>query len=170
MTGQAGRQPSGAPRAFFAALIAIVCFGAALAPAGAASDARKKKPEPAAADAELCAAGRRAGLYSATTDLRAALAQSDVVYTDTWIDMEYFLDPAFAAEKDRRLQLYMPYQLNRNLLAGLDLRIMHCLPAHRGYEIEGELLDDPRSIIMAQAQNRLHSQKAVLLKLAGILS
>lgn len=128
------------------------------------------EPEPAAADAELCAAGRRAGLYSTTTDLRAALAQSNVVYTDTWIDMEYFLDPAFAAEKDRRLQLYMPYQLNRQLLAGLDLRIMHCLPAHRGYEIEGELLDDPRSIIMAQAQNRLHSQKAVLLKLAGILS
>ena len=128
------------------------------------------EPEPATADAELCAAGRRAGLYWATTDLRAALAQSNVVYTDTWIDMEYFLDPAFAAEKDRRLQLYMPYQLNRQLLAGLDLRIMHCLPAHRGYEIEGELLDDPRSIIMAQAQNRLHSQKAVLLKLAGILS
>lgn len=125
------------------------------------------EPEPAAADAELCEAGRRAGLYSATTDLRAALAQCDVVYTDTWIDMEYFLDPVFAAEKERRLQLYMPYQLNRALLAGLDLRIMHCLPAHRGYEIEGELLDDPRSIVMAQAQNRLHSQKAVLLKLAG---
>ncbi|MBI2503668.1 MAG: ornithine carbamoyltransferase [Candidatus Latescibacteria bacterium] len=125
------------------------------------------EPEPAAADAELCEAGRRAGLYSATTDLRAALAQCDVVYTDTWIDMEYFLDPVFAAEKERRLQLYMPYQLNRALLTGLDLRIMHCLPAHRGYEIEGELLDDPRSIVMAQAQNRLHSQKAVLLKLAG---
>lgn len=128
------------------------------------------EPEPAAADLELCEAGRRAGLYWATTDLRAALAQSDVVYTDTWIDMEYFLDPAFAAEKDRRLQLYMPYQLTRDLLTGLDLRLMHCLPAHRGYEIEGELLDDPRSIVLAQAQNRLHSQKAVLLKLAGISS
>jgi ornithine carbamoyltransferase len=126
------------------------------------------EPEPPAADAELCAAARRAGLYSATTDLRAALDGCDVVYTDTWIDMEYFLDPAFAAEKERRLRLYMPYQLTRDLLAGLDLRIMHCLPAHRGYEIEGELLDDPRSIIMAQAQNRLHSQKAVLLQLAGL--
>jgi ornithine carbamoyltransferase len=124
------------------------------------------EPEPAAADAELCEAGRRAGLYSATTDLRAALAQCDLVYTDTWIDMEYFLDPAFAAEKERRLKLYMPYQLTRELLAELDLRLMHCLPAHRGYEIEGELLDDPRSNIMAQAQNRLHSQKAVLLHLA----
>ncbi len=125
------------------------------------------EPEPTAADAELCAAGRQAGIYTATTDLRAALEHCDVVYTDTWIDMEYFLDSAFAAEKDRRLQLYMPYQLNPQLLAGLDLRIMHCLPAHRGYEIDGALLDDPRSIIMAQAQNRLHSQKAVLLHLAA---
>lgn len=125
------------------------------------------EPEPAAADAELCAAGRQAGLYTTTTDLQAALDRCDVVYTDTWIDMEYFLDPAFAAEKDRRLQLYMPYQLNAQLLAGRDLRLMHCLPAHRGYEIDGGLLDDPRSIIMAQAQNRLHSQKAVLLHLAA---
>ena len=125
------------------------------------------EPEPAAADAELCEAGRRAGLYTPTTDLRAALAHTDVVYTDTWIDMEYFMDSAFAAERERRLQLYMPYQLTRSLLAGLDLRLMHCLPAHRGYEIEGELLDDPRSIIMTQAQNRLHSQKAVLLHLAA---
>jgi len=128
------------------------------------------EPEPPAADAELCEAGRRAGLYSATTDLRAALEGCDVVYTDTWIDMEYFDDPAFAAEKERRLQLYLPYQLNARLLEGRDLRLMHCLPAHRGYEIDGEMLDDPRSIIMAQAQNRLHSQKAVLLHLAGTRS
>jgi len=47
---------------------------------------------------------------------------------------------------------------------------MHCLPAHRGYEIDAALLDDPRSIIFYQAENRLHSQKAVLLKLADKLS
>jgi len=122
---------------------------------------------PAAVDEELCTAARRAGLYATGEDLRAALEDSHVVYTDTWIDMEYFLNPEFAAEKERRIALFKPYQLNRALLDGLDLRIMHCLPAHRGYEIEGELLDDPRSIVFAQSENRLHSQKAVLLKLAG---
>jgi ornithine carbamoyltransferase len=59
--------------------------------------------------------------------------------------------------------------LNRQLLQGSKALIMHCLPAHRGYEIEGELVDDPRSVMFDQAENRLHSQKAVLLKLAGLL-
>ena len=103
----------------------------------------------------------------ADDDLRAALEESDVVYTDTWIDMEFFTDPSFAQEKERRIQLFQPYQLNREILADLDLRIMHCLPAHRGFEIAGELIDDPRSVLFAQAENRLHSQKAVLLKLAA---
>ena len=102
-------------------------------------------------------------------DLHGTLKAGDVVYTDTWIDMEYFLDPAFAAERERRVQRFKPYQLNAELLAGLDIHIMHCLPAHRGYEIDGTLLEDPRSIIFDQAENRLHSQKAVLLKLAGML-
>ena len=55
------------------------------------------------------------------------------------------------------------------MLADLDLKILHCLPAHHGYEIEGELLHDERSLIFTQAENRLHSQKAVLLKLANAL-
>jgi ornithine carbamoyltransferase len=91
------------------------------------------------------------------------------VYTDTWLDMEYFDDPAFAAEKERRLRTLRPFQLSRALLADSDALVMHCLPAHRGYEIESELVDDPRSVVFDQAENRLHSQKAVLLKLAGRL-
>lgn len=123
---------------------------------------------PATDDPQLYAEAREAGCLQETDDLRGALETSDVVYTDTWIDMEYFLDSSFAEEKERRLQLFRPYQLNAELLDGLDdIRIMHCLPAHRGYEIDGPLLDDPRSVIFDQAENRLHSQKAVLLKLAG---
>jgi len=122
---------------------------------------------PAAEDQELYAQASRAGLYKNAPDLRQALETSDVVYTDTWIDMEYFTDSAYAQEKERRTRLFQPYQLNKSLLAGLDLRIMHCLPAHHGYEIEGELIEDPRSIIFTQAENRLHSQKALILKLAG---
>jgi ornithine carbamoyltransferase len=122
---------------------------------------------PAAEDPELYAAAEAAGLLERTDDLRAALENSDVVYTDTWLDMEFFTDPAYQEEKERRIHLFKPYQLNRPLLEGLDLRIMHCLPAHHGYEIEGELVDDPRSIIFTQAENRLHGQKALILKLAG---
>jgi ornithine carbamoyltransferase len=123
---------------------------------------------PDARDEALYEQARGAGLYRCSDDLLSALKRSDVVYTDTWIDMEFFADPAFAQEKERRLRLFRPYQLNRQMLAGLEVRIMHCLPAHRGYEIEGELLDDPRSLVFVQAENRLHSQKAVLLKLAGL--
>ena len=124
----------------------------------------------AARDEELYAAAASEGLYQLTEALRPALEHSDAVYTDTWIDMEFFAEPKFASEKERRVQLFQPYQLNRELIADLDLKILHCLPAHHGYEIEGALLHDERSLIFIQAENRLHSQKAVLLKLADALS
>ena len=125
---------------------------------------------PAALDEELYAAAETGGFYRREEDFAAALQDTDIVYTDTWIDMEFFTDPAYVDEKNRRTKLFEPYQLNRQVLSGLDLKIMHCLPAHRGYEIEGELLDDPRSVVFQQAENRLHSQKAVMLYLAGKLA
>lgn len=121
----------------------------------------------AAEDNDLYSQAATAGLFARSDDLQGALRQSDVVYTDTWIDMEYFSDPAYEEEKERRIRLFQPFQLNAALLAGLDLRIMHCLPAHRGYEIDGALLDDPRSIVFDQAENRMHGQKALILKLGG---
>ena len=124
----------------------------------------------AARDDELYAEATRLGLYEYTEQLHPALEKSDAIYTDTWIDMEFFGEPKFAEEKERRVELFQPYQLNRKLLADLDLKILHCLPAHHGYEIEGALLHDERSLIFTQAENRLHSQKAVMLKLAGALS
>lgn len=123
----------------------------------------------AATDDGLLAEARASGRFVETDDVAAAVAGCDVVYTDTWLDMEYFDDPAFAAEKERRLRSLRPCQLTRDLLQGLDPLIMHCLPAHRGYEIESELVEDPRSVVFDQAENRLHSQKAVLLELAGLL-
>lgn len=128
---------------------------------------------PAAIDAELWKEAERKGCYkSVSTDriddtfaLQEVIAQNDVVYTDTWIDMEFFTDPDFAEERDRRIKLMMPYQLNPTLLTGIDCKVMHCLPAHRGYEISGEILDDPRSVIFKQSENRLHSMKAIILKL-----
>ncbi len=124
---------------------------------------------PAAVDAELFEAARRAGLYKVSNQIQDAVAKSDVVYTDTWIDMEFFLDPVFEAEKERRIEQFAPYQLNKALLEGQDVLVMHCLPAHRGYEISGDIVDDPRSVVFEQAENRLHSMKALILKLSDKL-
>ena len=124
---------------------------------------------PAAVDEELFEAARQAGVYKVSDQMKDAIAKSDVVYTDTWIDMEFFLDAAFEAEKERRVKQFLPYQLNKALLEGQDALIMHCLPAHRGYEISGDLLEDARSVAFEQAENRLHSMKALILKLSGKL-
>ena len=106
------------------------------------------------------------GLLTETLDVRAAVTNADYVYTDTWIDMEYFNDPAFAGEKKRRCELMMPYQLNEALLAGSDAKVMHDMPMHLGYEITADLAEGERSIIYDQAENRLEAQKAILLSLA----
>ena len=124
---------------------------------------------PAAVDEELYEAARNAGTYKASDQLQQAIVDSDVVYTDTWVDMEFFTDPAFKEEKERRIETLSPYQLNADLLAGQDVLVMHCLPAHRGYEISGEIVEDPRSIMFDQSENRLHSMKGLILKLLGIL-
>ncbi|RKU27088.1 ornithine carbamoyltransferase [Candidatus Poribacteria bacterium] len=128
---------------------------------------------PAAIDKELLSEAEQKGCYKPVDTelvdnhgiLQRIIGGCDVVYTDTWIDMEFFTDPDFADERDRRVEKMMPYQLNPNLLRDLDCRIMHCLPAHRGYEIDGDLLDDPRSVIFEQSENRLHSMKAIMLYL-----
>jgi ornithine carbamoyltransferase len=123
----------------------------------------------AAMDAQLLDMAQASNRYLETSDVRAAVEGADVVYTDTWLDMEYFDDPEYAEEKARRIRLLAPYQLSRELLSDSEALVMHCLPAHRGYEIEPEMVNDPRSVVFDQAENRLHSQKATLLKLAGLL-
>ena len=97
-----------------------------------------------------------------TTDVKGAVQSADFVYTDTWIDMQYFNDPTRAKEKNARLDLMMPYQINSTLLKGLSCKIMHDMPIHNGYEITSEMVRDPRSIIFQQAENRLHAQKGLL--------
>jgi ornithine carbamoyltransferase len=91
-------------------------------------------------------------------DPRSALAGADVVYTDVWSSMG---QEEQAAD---RAAIFAPFQVNDALLAGApaDALVMHCLPAHRGEEITSEVLDGPRSIVLDQAENRLHAQKALL--------
>ncbi|MEM2108424.1 MAG: ornithine carbamoyltransferase [Candidatus Bathyarchaeia archaeon] len=118
-----------------------------------------------ARDEELMQAAKKTGLWQTTLDAAEAVAKADFVYTDTWIDMEYFTDPKFAAEKEKRLKQMMPYQVNRVLMKGSSAYVMHDMPIHRGYEISAEIIEDKRSVIYEQAENRLYSAKAILLKL-----
>ncbi len=119
----------------------------------------------ASVDEELLKKAKATGLFEVSLDVEAAVKDCDVVYTDTWVDMEYFLDPKFRAEKERRIKLMLPYQINKKLLGNSDALIMHDMPIHRGYEIADEMVESPNSIIYLQSENRLHSAKAILTKL-----
>jgi ornithine carbamoyltransferase len=97
-----------------------------------------------------------------STDPVAAVEGADFLYTDVWFSMGQESTP------QKRAQLE-PYRISTELLerAGRDCRVMHCLPAHRGEEIEAEVMDGPRSVIFPQAENRLHAQKELLKMLMG---
>ena len=93
-----------------------------------------------------------------TSDLRAAVPGADVIYTDTFTSM------GKEAEHDVRLAALRDYQVNMDLvrLAGPQVKVMHCLPAHWGEEITEEVLYSPHSVVFDQAENRLHAQKAIM--------
>ncbi len=94
-----------------------------------------------------------------TTDPKQAAKDADVIYTDTWVSMGQ------EAEKEKRLKIFPPYQITKKLLG--KALFMHCLPAYRGYEVTDEVIDSKQSIVFDQAENRLHAQKAIMLKLLG---
>lgn len=95
--------------------------------------------------------------------LKKAVNNADIVYTDTWISM------GDETEEENRLKLFKNYQVNEGLmsLAKKDAIFMHCMPAHRGNEVTGEVIDGPQSVIFQQAENRLHVQKALMVKYLG---
>ena len=119
----------------------------------------------AARDEEVLTEANNTGLWKSTLDAKKAVKEADFVYTDTWIDMEFFTDPKFASEKEKRIKLMMPYQINAELLKGSNACIMHDMPIHRGYEISAEAIESSKSVIYEQAENRLYSAKAIMLKL-----
>jgi ornithine carbamoyltransferase len=107
----------------------------------------------------------RTGLYRNTLDVKNAVKEADFIYTDTWIDMEFMLDPKYVKEKEKRLNLMMPYQINKKLLEGSQAYVMHDMPIHRGFEISSDVIGSSHSVIYQQSENRLYSAKAILLKL-----
>jgi ornithine carbamoyltransferase len=116
-------------------------------------------------DEELLENARKKGLYETTLNVKKAVKDADFVYTDTWVDMEFFLDPKYAEEKERRVKLMMPYQVNNELLKESNAYVMHDMPIHRGYEISADAVESPKSVIYKQSENRLYSAKAILLTL-----
>jgi len=87
-----------------------------------------------------------------------AADEADIIYTDVWTSM------GFEKERDTRKNVFRPYQINQDLVnrAKDDVLILHCLPAHRGEEVTDEVIDGPHSVVIDQAENRLHAQKAIL--------
>ena len=102
-------------------------------------------------------ARREGGRIVAGQDPEAAVAGADCVVTDTWLSMND--EPA-----ESRHNLLAPYRVDGRLMAMAadDAIFMHCLPAYRGEEVTGEVIDGPRSVVWDEAENRLHAQKGIL--------
>ena len=117
------------------------------------------EPEPRVLETARAWGGR----ITVTDDVPMAARDADAIYTDVWTSMGQ------EAERERRLEAFSRYQVNDRVLgfAKPGAVVMHCLPAHRGEEITDGVLDGPRSVVLDQSENRLHVQKAVLLRLLG---
>jgi len=113
------------------------------------------------------AAKENGGLVVVTNDVAQAVKGADVIYTDVWTSMGQ------EGESEVRRQAFRGYQVHQGVvaMAKRDVLVMHCLPAHRGEEITHEVFEGPHSIVFDQAENRLHVQKAVMVRvLQGIKS
>lgn len=111
-------------------------------------------------DAEIMAWAKENGKFTCTEDVLEAAKDADVLYTDVWASMGQ------EAEAEERKKVFKNYQINSNVMsvAKSDAMVMHCLPAHRGEEITEDVLEAHADEIFDEAENRLHAQKAVLVK------
>jgi ornithine carbamoyltransferase len=146
-----------------------VCHSLLLAAAALGMDFVAATPRGYAPDVEVFKRAAAAAMISGSAvdishNAREAVKHADVVYTDVWTSMGQ------EQERDERLETFREFQVNAGLMkhAHRNALFMHCLPAHRGEEVTDEVIDSARSVVFDQAENRLHSAKAVLLTvLAG---
>jgi ornithine carbamoyltransferase len=109
-------------------------------------------------------AGNTGANITITRSASEAVANADVIYTDVWVSM------GDEKEKAERQKIFQPFQVNTELVfkAKPDCIVLHCLPAHRGDEITDDVMDSKQSVVFDQAENRLHTEKAVILTLLDI--
>lgn len=114
-------------------------------------------------DAEIMKWAEQTGRFTCTDSVLEAAEGADVLYTDVWASMGQ------ESEAEKRRKIFQGYQINKDVMAvaAKDAMVMHCLPAHRGEEITAEVLEAHANEIFDEAENRLHSQKAVLVKCLG---
>ncbi len=121
------------------------------------------EPDPLLLGAARRIAAGTESLIEVVHDPFEAVKDADVVYTDVWVSM------GMEKEREEREKAFLPFQVNEKLVSAAknDALVMHCLPAHRGLEITDEVVDGTQSIVFDEAENRLHAQKAILVRLLG---
>ena len=114
-------------------------------------------------DAEIMAWAKENGKFTCTDDVLAAAQDADVLYTDVWASMGQ------ESEAEERKKVFKNYQINAEVMKVADKKamVLHCLPAHRGEEITADVFEAHASELFDEAENRLHAQKAVLVKCMG---
>ena len=118
------------------------------------------RPDASVVETARSFAEENGGAVTVTEDPDEAVADADTVYTDTWVSM---------GEEGKDASAFERYRVEPSLLesAADDAVFMHCLPAHRGQEVVDEVIDGPRSVVWDQAENRMHAQMALLIRLVG---
>ena len=119
------------------------------------------EPSPSVVSDAVAFAKESGAVITVTNDAKQAIRDADAVYTDVWASMGQ------ESEFEEKSKHFIPYQVNTALTsyAKDDFIFLHCLPAHRGEEVSAEIIDGPHSVVFDEAENRLHAQKAVLVKL-----
>ncbi|MHC1709708.1 MAG: ornithine carbamoyltransferase [Methanomassiliicoccales archaeon] len=121
------------------------------------------EPDPGVTKKAKAIAKKNGCKLSIVESPKEAAKDADVVYTDVWVSMGQ------EEEQKLREKIFKPYQVNADLMsvAHKNAIVMHCLPAHRGMEITDEVIDSKASVVLDQAENRLHAQKAIMVALMG---
>ena len=119
-------------------------------------------------DTAACKTGKYheiGGGHPTLTGVRKLIREVDVVYTDTWVDMEFIDDKAYSGQKDERIKKMMPFQINAELLQGSKAVVMHDMPIHAGSEISRDAVETHLKTILQQADNRKYAAQSILFNL-----